>query len=78
VPDRPVPLSVDRRLRQTGRFHGMRWDAGRPCSIRNVRMVGQIPDERQPAIGTRLVTACTGIPLAYVHHALQEQQLYPY
>jgi hypothetical protein len=43
------------------------------CCVRNVRTVGQIPDERQPAISTRRVTACTGISFAYVHHTVQEQ-----
>jgi hypothetical protein len=80
VPDHPVSLSVDRRLRQTGRFHGMRWDADCPCSVRNVWMVRQILefDKRQPATSTRLLIPHTGILHAYVHHALQEQQLYPY
>jgi hypothetical protein len=73
-------LSADRRLRQTGRFHEARWDAGRPCSVRNVRVVRQIFEaiEREPTISIRFLTSRTGIPHDYVHHALQEQRLYPY
>jgi hypothetical protein len=80
VPDRRTGLSIDRRLRETGTFHGMHWDIRHPLAVRNVRIEEQILDdvERQPATITRSLAARTGNSHGSVHRTIQEQQLYSY
>lgn len=57
----------------------MQWDAGHPCSVRNVQPEEQVLGvaERQPSISIRCLAAQTGTFLSSAHYTLQEQQLYP-
>lgn len=70
MPGRPTVLSIDRRLREMGTFHGMRLDVGCPRSVRIVRMEEQILEvvEMQPAISSRLLGALTPQVLYNVHY----------
>jgi hypothetical protein len=58
-------FSVDRRLQEKEKFRGIWLGIGRTRSVRNVRMEGQILEvaERQPAISTRHLSACTSTPM---------------
>jgi hypothetical protein len=57
-------LSADCRLRKTGKFCGMRWDVGRPSSVRSMQILKLV--DRQPTVST-----ITGTSHTYVRRILQ-------